>query len=125
MARKPAVSHQICSVLAEKHLLSASQILEELKLKFQPYNKTSVYRALDTLLAENKVCRHLLTGDDVQYELRLDHHDHSVCTNCHKVSAIECSEHNHPEVPGFTVNHHHATVYGLCEGCTPHVTKTR
>lgn len=123
MARKPTVPQHICEVLKEHHLLTAPAILEVLTAKYQQYNKTSVYRALEKLLDEGKICRHLLAGAEVQYELRSHHHDHSVCTSCHNVTAIDCVEQPAPKLPGFTAQHHHTTMYGICDACKTYVSK--
>ncbi len=123
MARKPAVAQHICAILAQKHLLSATGIVQELSEQFKQYNKTSVYRALESLLADGIVCRQLLAGSEVLYELREHHHDHTVCTSCQTVNAIECQSHPAPVVQGFAVDHHHTTMYGVCDACRNNVSK--
>lgn len=118
LGRKPVVPSRITDLLTEYHLLSAPQILEKLAKDGRSVNKTSVYRALDKLLAEGSVCKQLFLEDSVVYELRSAHHDHMVCERCGKVEAIACSTNSEVVKPGFTVSHHHLTVFGTCESCT-------
>lgn len=107
---------QILNVLAEHHLLTALQLLTELEKLGKSFNKTSVYRALDKLLADDQICRLSFGTNEIVYELRPHHHDHLVCTVCGKVRAVECSmELGHYE--DFLPDHHHVTVFGLCGDC--------
>jgi len=107
----------IPDLLKEKHLLSASEILKIFLDQGHSYNKTSVYRALDQLVENNTLCRHHFTKDEAKYELREHHHVHLVCTNCGSVSTGECSYVQPDKVGSFTVDHHHTTLFGMCEKC--------
>lgn len=82
-----------------------------------PVNKTTVYRALDKLMEEGQICRLSLGENTPVYELRHHHHDHVVCQNCGKVAMVECATEYLPEVPGFTIDHHQATFFGICQDC--------
>lgn len=106
----------LTSLLQQHHLLSANQLVELLAQQSHSYNKTSVYRALDRLLSEGKICQFVLDGKEAVYEVRHEHHDHAICQRCGSVSAVDCDE---PEalIPNFKVDHHHTLIYGTCTNC--------
>lgn len=116
MARTPVLPKKITSLLSKSHLLSVSQMLEKFEMTGDSFNKTSVYRALEKLMSQGKVCKQSFGESEAVYELRQDHHDHAVCTTCQKVTPIDCHDHDF-KVPGFEVDHHHTTVYGVCDSC--------
>lgn len=107
----------ILDELYAKHLLTAPALLERLEELGQRFNKTSVYRALDKLLSEGEICRQTFGGNEIVYELREHHHDHAVCTSCGTIQAVECQSDIKPEIKGFKSDHHHVTVFGLCQKC--------
>lgn len=110
------LTHQLVSLLEKHHLLSANQLLEQLEQHAQPYNKTSVYRALDRLLSEGKICQYVFDGKEAVYEVRAHHHDHAICEQCGIVSSVEC--HSASLAPSnFKVDHHHTFLYGVCANC--------
>jgi len=114
---KTNLKELIKQLLEREHLLSASDLLSLLDKNGKLYNKTSVYRALDQLLDEEIICRHHFSNSEASYELRDHHHAHLVCTKCGKIQTGKC-EYNEPEtIDSFLVNHHHTTLFGLCEDC--------
>ena len=117
MARTPVLPKKIIKLLEQDHFLTANQIIELIAQSEKKYNKTSVYRALDKLLEENLICKENFGETESMYELRTHHHDHAVCTSCEKIIAVECQSHSEKKVPGFTVDHHHTTLYGTCTNC--------
>lgn len=118
MARQSELlSNLIVELLQREHLLTAPQLLEHLKNKQLEYNKTSLYRALDKLLAQDIICKQNFGNNDIQYELRSSHHDHLVCASCGKISAVECTVNLPKEINGFLVDHHHVTYFGVCKEC--------
>ncbi len=117
MARTAVIPQKILDLLDKNHLLSVSQMLEKFEASGQNFNKTSVYRSLEKLLEEGKICRQVFGDSEAAYELRADHHDHAVCTHCEKVVPVECHNHSRRKVAGFAIDHHHTTLFGLCEDC--------
>lgn len=115
--RKTGLAATIFSLLQEKHLLSAKAIAELVNHRGHRYNKTSVYRALDRLLEEGVVCRHYFANDEAGYELREHHHAHLVCTRCGMVTTSRCAYAHPTKIGTFTVNHHHLTLFGVCQTC--------
>lgn len=116
MPSSPTVSNLILGLLSEHHLATAPALLDFLHQQRPGINKTTVYRALETLLTDGKICRQHLTDNHIVYELRDHHHDHIVCTKCGTVDTVACQLHT-TEVNGFLVEHHHVALYGICPTC--------
>lgn len=117
MAKPDILSEKIVELLSTKHLLTVQEMLKLLEKNGTPYNKTSVYRSLEKLLKAEKVCRHDFSNGESSYELHTDHHDHVVCTSCGIVESTDCKIKQSPRVSGFTIDHHHLTLFGLCANC--------
>ncbi len=117
MARPQLLAQEITSILKKHHLLSSRQLLEHLTRAGKSYNKTSIYRALETLSSEGKICGHDFSGAEVLYELREHHHDHVVCTDCGSIAETSCSSATPETVQGYQIEHHHLTLFGLCPTC--------
>lgn len=107
----------IIQLLERQHLLSVSGVLQALKKQGKSYNKTSVYRALDQLLAEGMVCRHHTSETEASYELREHHHAHLVCESCGSVETGPCQYTQPKRLKNFSVRHHHLTLFGICRQC--------
>ncbi len=111
------LSDSIQELLKKKHLLSANQILEHFEKKGRSYNKTSVYRALDQLSADEVICRYDFSDSEAQYELRDHHHDHIICEKCGKIETVDCQLDSPKKIAGYEVSHHHLTLFGVCAVC--------
>ncbi|CAN5298265.1 ferric iron uptake transcriptional regulator [soil metagenome] len=111
------LSDSIQDLLKKKHLLSANQILEHFEDKGRIYNKTSVYRALDQLSADDVICRYDFSDSEAQYELRDHHHDHVICEKCGEIETIECQFTQPVHLKGYHISHHHLTLFGICTAC--------
>jgi Fur family ferric uptake transcriptional regulator len=86
-------------------------------------NKTTIYRELQFLLANNYLTEVYLHPQQVSYESsKLRHHHHLVCDNCGKVDSI-----THCPVmaladkiykkKGFRIKRHTLEFYGTCADC--------
>lgn len=118
LGRKPVTQAHIIHLLEENHLLSAPDIVKKMNADGTSVNKTSVYRALDKMLAAEIICKQIFGSDVVMYELRENHHDHFVCENCGKIEVVACTSHPHMTTNNLIVNHHHMTLFGFCESCS-------
>lgn len=106
--------------------LSAQELLVLLTKKYQlAVNKTTVYRELDFLLAQNIISTINLGDRQKRYELRdLPHHHHLVCNVCKKIEdiqvepALEQIERRLAKNNKFTVLQHSLEFFGLCHACT-------
>ena len=114
---KIPLADRIISLLAQNHLLTAPQLLENLLTQGTRYNKTSLYRALDRLLTENQICKLNLIGNEIWYELRASHHDHLVCISCRQVEAVGCTSSEFTQTKGYLIQHHHLILFGICPKC--------
>lgn len=117
MARTAILPKKIVALLEDAHFLSVADIIDGLSNKGKKYNKTSVYRSLDKLLENGVVCKESFGDQEAMYELRKGHHDHAVCTNCEKILSVECHDNRRRNIPGFQPDHHHTTIYGICDSC--------
>ncbi len=117
MKRLTPLRQDILDILHQNHILSAYDILKQLKKKHPTVNKTTVYRALDFLIEEDVLCRHSFQENELSYELKEHHHDHLLCTHCGQVQIAECLVEVPKNIDGFQVDHHHLTVFGLCANC--------
>lgn len=117
MKRLTPLRQDIFDLLHHEHVLTAHEILAKLEKKHPTLNKTTVYRALDFLIDEGKLCRHSFQANELSYELKEHHHDHLLCTNCGAVQIADCLIEVPREMNGFQVDHHHLTVFGLCKDC--------
>ncbi|PWU23244.1 hypothetical protein C5B42_03710 [Candidatus Cerribacteria bacterium 'Amazon FNV 2010 28 9'] len=117
MARASTTQHEICELLQTHHILSAVDILEKLNHGGKKHNKTTIYRSLEKMLENGTICRHSFETDTLYYELRHAHHDHLICEQCGKVEIAQCAFKAPVTLNGFSITHHHLTLYGLCSTC--------
>lgn len=118
--KKRNLREQLVALLEKKHYLTVPEMLEALAKKELVFNKTSVYRNLEKMLAEGSMCRHSFGTDKVYYELRSpehDHHDHFVCEKCKKVDHLDCIIDASKVPSGYQLEHHHVTLFGVCKSC--------
>lgn len=104
--------------------LNAEEITNIIK---QDYNVdigiATVYRGLKFFEDINIVTTLEIGDGSKRYELNLSlHHDHMICTTCHKIieftdDFIELSQIKIAEKNGFILRDHVMTIYGLCEDC--------
>ena len=83
----------------------------------------TVYRTMK-FFEELKIIDSLDVGDGIKrYELNLSlHHDHMICTSCHKIieftdEIIEEQQVKVAKKNNFQLTDHVMTIYGLCEKC--------
>ena len=107
--------------------VSAQALHDELSSLGQPVGLASVYRVLDTLVA-NGLLQRLDLGDGVmRYEPSRtdeDHHHHLVCDDCGKVEAfaddrLERAIRDLERRSGYAVAAHDVVLRGACEACKP------
>lgn len=102
--------------------LSAKGIFDALP-KASRADQATIYRNLDSLLAENLIRQVNFQHDHNHYELAENHHHHTICESCGKVVDIsQCDiaslEKQVKTVSGFaTINHHALEFFGLCKKC--------
>lgn len=91
---------------------------QELNKKIKNIDKTSVYRTLEMLQKNNIINPVINLQGDQYYEKNndRDHHHHIICTQCHKIECIDCTE---PKIKKtkFTNLTHSLIFTGLCQTC--------
>lgn len=104
--------------------LSADEITTKIKKEYNiDIGIATVYRALK-FFEEINIITSLDVGDGAKrFEINLSlHHDHMICTNCHKIiefydDKIELSQIKIAQKNNFTLTDHIMTIYGICEDC--------
>jgi Fe2+ or Zn2+ uptake regulation protein len=89
---------------------------------------TTVYRALNHLVAETQVKPLNFNDGQVRYELntRRMHHHHLVCTQCETIQVLDSCpfEAVLSQLEGkFRVDYHNFEVFGVCHNCLPSATQ--
>lgn len=108
---------------AGPHHMTADEVWQEVRSRFSNFNRSTVYRVLDLLVAAGVVAQHFLGDTVARYELStaVVHH-HLVCRRCRSVfdlnprslrSLIAEARSSHQ----FTVGTVGLTIEGLCIRC--------
>lgn len=97
--------------------VDASYLIEKLKV-----NKTTVYRQIEKLLAEDMIIEVELGDGKKRYELKsLVHHHHLVCKKCGKLEDIRLDERvilaEVSKKSKFKVEDHSLEFFGICVNC--------
>lgn len=86
-------------------------------------HKTSVYRALNTLLAEGIVKKISFGEVQSRYELAgMKHHHHAICEKCGEIEDVDCAAgiseiEKALQAQHFQVSCHSVEFFGLCKEC--------
>lgn len=115
----PAKKNLLQLFLSAATPITALDILRQMDI-----NKTSVYRAIDSLLETGIICE-VDFGDSIKrYELtRKDHHHHLICLRCKSVTEypvsdqLEQIENQISRKTKFTVQRHTLEFFGVCRTC--------
>lgn len=122
--KSSSVELAIIELLNNNHLhLKAIEIFDILKDTFTTLNKSTVYRALDRLVSNEKISvSDIGTGADVYENLHNEFHHHLVCQKCNQVEMID-----HQNVGdffstikneyNFEVKTNHLILFGVCQSC--------
>jgi len=114
MKRHSKKRDQILDMLKREHgALSAS----ELHKKLPDLNITTIYRNLDTFVAEGEVKKLQLGGTEAVYEYTYEPHHHAVCTECERVIHFTAPDEKIKKLLGieeFKVDELEVTVRGIC-----------
>ena len=106
---------QILNVLKQEHgALSASEI----HAKLPSLNLTTIYRNLDTFVADGDVKKLQLGGNESHYEYVREPHHHAVCRECERVIHFTAPDEKIKKLLGmkdFQVDELEVTVRGTCK----------
>jgi Fur family ferric uptake transcriptional regulator len=111
---------KLLKIFKSHHLpLSEAQLRSKVMV-----NKTTIYRALDRMLAENLIKAVDFGDGKKRFELNsLQHHHHLICQSCERVEDVHVSD----DVSGiekqiskqkkFKIINHSLEFFGLCAQC--------
>ncbi len=106
-----------------KHL-DATKIHALLNIHESSISIATIYRILSNFEASKVIVKHNFNEDQAVYELILpdEHHDHLICTKCHKVveffnKEIENIQEQIAKEKKFKIESHNLNLYGICEDC--------
>lgn len=101
--------------------LLAQEILEYSQEDVPGLSLATVYRNLKSLVDSAELQVVQLPGDNPRYEVVGGHHHHFQCRHCERVFDIHACPGNMAKMapPGFKVERHDLTLYGLCADCQP------
>lgn len=102
--------------------LLPQEVLDAAQTHAPGLGMATVYRNLKALLEDGEVRLVNLPGQNPRYELAdRTHHHHFQCRQCERVFDVDACPGNLASLapPGFTVEDHELTLYGLCKECTP------
>ncbi len=108
------------AIRAAQRPLTPQEVLDAAKSSVPALGLATVYRNLKLLVDEGEVHTVNLPGDSPRYQsARHEHHHHFRCTACQRVFVVHgCpGDLSRLAPPGFRLEHHDITLYGLCEEC--------
>ncbi|TSC56775.1 MAG: Fur family transcriptional regulator, ferric uptake regulator [Parcubacteria group bacterium Gr01-1014_18] len=117
---------EILEILEKNAPISVPEILSSLKTKKISLNKTSIYRALSTLIKKKLVSEIDLGEGKKRYEAssKEDHHHHFLCNTCQHIYHIRLDEmlvskieKNIESKNKFSIENHKIEFYGKCGDC--------
>jgi Fur family ferric uptake transcriptional regulator len=106
--------------ISHQHPLNTHEIHQYARKTVPQLGIATVYRAVNSLLAEDWLVRIDVPGNAVCYERAgKDHHHHFLCKDCRKVYDLPgCMLSRKPGVPkGFILEDHDIILYGVCKTC--------
>lgn len=122
--RKSVAREAILRLLAAASCpVSAHEIKVRLDRKKKIFNKTTIYREIETLRSGGYVKELMLRNDGALYELMSEHHHHLVCVSCGDMKDVHletslCSEEKRiVKKEGFKILEHSFEFFGLCRKC--------
>jgi Fur family peroxide stress response transcriptional regulator len=109
---------------------TADEVAADLASRIEGISRATVYRTLETLVANGlllRVCHH---GASARYDIRTDRHHHLVCDVCGEITDFEESDFDELPLPnfaraGFRVRDYSVHVRGLCKKCARDSSRSR
>lgn len=114
----------ILSLLNSNKHLDATQIFNLLQDRGINIGFATIYRILTNFENNGLIQKHHFNHEQSTYELinPNEHHDHLICTNCHKVieflnENIESLQNEIAATNNFKIVSHSLNIYGICSKC--------
>lgn len=106
-----------------KHL-DANQIYHQLNQKKEKISLATIYRILSAFEQDGLIIKNNFIDDLAVYEFAnpLEHHDHLICTKCHRVfeffnEELELLQAKIAANFEFELLNHRLNMYGICKDC--------
>lgn len=106
------------------HLMSINEIYTKLTVALPKIAKSTIYRNIDSLLAQNLIDKYHLNDNEVFYKIKSDSHEHKhylICDSCKRTFDLpSCPIHeleDAMEEEGFIIKDHQIQLSGLCKTC--------
>lgn len=124
MSRPAVAREKILTILrgSKKHL-SVAGVLQLLKARHITIGIATAYRALNSLVAEGLVQKHVFENDEAFFEITpTQHHDHLICERCGGIEefinpTIESLQEAVAKKHGFQLLSHRLELFGICQKC--------
>jgi Fe2+ or Zn2+ uptake regulation protein len=102
--------------------LSPGQVFARARREVPGLTPTTVYRTLEFLRTHGFVWQSSRDRGHLAYELAHDRHHHLTCLRCGRETALPTAEVERAygrleAVSGYTIDHEHVTLSGLCPKC--------
>lgn len=100
--------------------LSPTEVLDRTVKKIPRVGLTTVYRTIKKGLEDGVLETVSVPGQPPRYEVAgKKHHHHFLCRRCDRLYEVDrCfGPVTKYAPPGFTVDDHHITLYGICKSC--------
>lgn len=99
----------------------AEEVFQDVCKKDNRISMATVYRNLNFLSNEGKICHVRVPGAD-RYDSRIDKHYHMICLQCGTVVDLPIEYHqefddNIAKETGYDINRHRIIVEGICPSC--------
>lgn len=106
--------------IEEDRPLSPEEVLQGASRHHPGLGKATVYRNIQSLVAEGWLQPVELPGDSTRYEVTgKQHHHHFQCQRCKRLYELDGCLPFKPKLPrGFRVTGHEFFLYGLCAECS-------
>ena len=128
MAQRDTVQKRVVREAFEsaKRPLRPEEVFVRARKRRPQIGMATVYRSIKSLIAAHELCAVELPGGATYYEIfRNEHHHHFHCRACEQVFEVESCPASMKDfsLPGFKVERHEMTLFGLCKSCTKNAEK--
>ncbi len=117
------------ALLSREDHPTVDQLYEDVKERMPGVSRTTIYRALETLVDLGLARRTNHFEASARFDGNTDHHHHLVCRSCNRVADIDHPSLSKIALPslggiGFEVIDYSIHLEGLCADCQKHAAKS-
>lgn len=123
--RNTKQKQMLLSILKESDRpMSINELYTKLAAVLPKIAKSTIYRNIDSLLAQNLIDKYHLNDNEVYYKIKSDSHEHKhylICDKCKKAFVLPSCPitelENVMKEEGFIIKDHQILINGLCKSC--------